>query len=651
LGFGLVVATAWVAYWFAGTPSGPKQLVLAASLFLALGFVVWRGWLPLVGPVLLYDLVRTTRRNRFTLYRVYTYFVLVVMAGYYAVWQLGTRDTGALSTRNSALFAQGFFYGFLSLQILLVALLTPAYLGGVIADEKESRTLEYLLATDLRNREIILGKLGARLANLLLMLLTGLPIMSFIELMGGVEPLLVLAGFGVALLTAASVSCVSILNSVYARKPRGAILVTYLALAIYIILSTASRFLAGSWVSGISLSVGSYILTGSDVAYAFSVGNPIVQLFEALRAIGAGGNVASSVASRVCDYAIFHCLVGVVCVTWASLRLRAVFLRQAEGDRPRTRRLSQWAFRPRVGRRPMLWKEMFVEGGLRLGWIGKLLLAALVAASFLSYSLAFSYATRGAGSLAPYFASYLSSLTGCAVACLLLLAVAVRSANSLSGERNRQTLDGLLTTPLKTSEILLAKWLGSVLTVRLGFVWLGVIWGIGVAAGVWHWLVLPLWALAWFVYAAFLAILGLWFSLTSRTSLRAMLCILVCFLLMIIIPFVPFYALVFNINNAWYPAAERWYDYQTALSPLKTLGFLLPFPRAGAAQPISRGSTSAPWVKEPWEHRAAFLSLALWGVATALIWWRTSVRFGKLTGRRPGRIRSLRHEHAASKGR
>src|SRR5437868_13123263 len=97
------------------------------------------------------------------------------------------------------------------------------------------------------------------------------------------------------------------------------------------------------------------------------------------------------------------------------------------------------------------------------------------------------------------------------VGCLSLLAVAVRASTTYSGERDRQTLDSLLTTPLDSTTILVAKWLGAVLSVRLAWLWLALIWGVGLALGGLHWLALPGLAAAWLVFAAFEATIGLWF--------------------------------------------------------------------------------------------------------------------------------------------
>src|SRR5262249_10195409 len=77
------------------------------------------------------------------------------------------------------------------------------------------------------------------------------------------------------------------------------------------------------------------------------------------------------------------------------------------------------------------------------------------------------------------------------------------------------------TSPLDSNAILFAKWLGAVVSVRWSWLWLGTIWGLGVLTGGLHIAALPLVMGAWAVFAGFLSMLGLWFSVVSRTSLRA----------------------------------------------------------------------------------------------------------------------------------
>jgi ABC-type Na+ efflux pump permease subunit len=110
---------------------------------------------------------------------------------------------------------------------------------------------------------------------------------------------------------------------------------------------------------------------------------------------------------------------------------------------------------------------------------------------------------------------------GAMVATLLLFGVAVRAAGSITGERERQTLDSLLTSPLDSNAILFGKWLGAVTSLRRGWFWLAAIYGLTFVCGGVNVVGLLGVIVAWFVYAGFAALLGLWFSASYRTTMRA----------------------------------------------------------------------------------------------------------------------------------
>jgi hypothetical protein len=99
--------------------------------------------------------------------------------------------------------------------------------------------------------------------------------------------------------------------------------------------------------------------------------------------------------------------------------------------------------------------------------------------------------------------------------------LAFRAAASVCKEREQRTLEGLLLLPVERTEILRAKWLGSVLRGRsLGY-GLGALWLVGLVSGVLHpWAVLLL-AGGVTVCVIFLASLGIWLSLASRNTLWA----------------------------------------------------------------------------------------------------------------------------------
>src|SRR5205823_3804575 len=121
---------------------------------------------------------------------LYAIMLALILCWFYLIYAAEV----SYNSKRGAEFAEFFFYVFILVQLGAVCILTPAYTAGTIAEEKDRRTLEFVLATDLHNREIILSKLLSRLANLLLIVLTGLPILAFLQFMGGVDPNLVLFG-------------------------------------------------------------------------------------------------------------------------------------------------------------------------------------------------------------------------------------------------------------------------------------------------------------------------------------------------------------------------------------------------------------------------------------------------------------------------
>src|SRR5262249_3938132 len=153
-----------------------------------------------VGPLFWYELRRSARRGRESWMRcIYGSFLLVglflvyanSLAGHgYNPWEIF--EGASLPRSEMPDFANSCFVALMTSQLIAVVLLTPAYTAGAIAEEKERQTLELLLTTALTDEEIVLGKLLARLANLGLVLLTGLPVLSLMELWGGIDPLAVL---------------------------------------------------------------------------------------------------------------------------------------------------------------------------------------------------------------------------------------------------------------------------------------------------------------------------------------------------------------------------------------------------------------------------------------------------------------------------
>jgi ABC-type transport system involved in multi-copper enzyme maturation permease subunit len=528
----LVEATALLWFWQSIPPA--VQVILWMQWLAMLVGLRLGGFFLLFGPVLYYDLVRAGRRRRQILIRcVYAFLLLFLICWVYLMWVMD-RPGGQLTAQQMPMFASSFFYMFMVVQFVAVVILTPAYTAGAIAEEKDRKTLEFILATDLRNREIVLSKLASRLANLTLLLLTGVPILSALQFFGGVDPNLTVAGFAATALTMCSLAGLGIFCSVHARKPRDAISLTFLAYGAYLIVSTFA-YIGVFIISKMGVTLTPSWIPGTlpqDLAEWLAAGNIIVALIRLAETVNMGGGTVDKVLPELLGgYAIFHGLVAVGMPLWATARLRSVAMSEHE-SKPRKRRNpalpTRVIRRPRIGRYPMLWKEIFAEPGMRLHWLGRIAVALLVLGSFAPAFLIFYFTILDppAGQV-PSF-KYLNEgmniwarMAGPVAGSLTLLAVAIRAAGTISGERDKHTFDELLTSPLTSQAILFAKWLGSITSVRWGWAWLLLIWGAALVTGGINPIAPLLLVPAWLAYAAVFAGIGVWFSMTCSTSLRS----------------------------------------------------------------------------------------------------------------------------------
>jgi ABC-type transport system involved in multi-copper enzyme maturation permease subunit len=643
--FLLIEAAALLWFWHS-IPVAAQVILWLQWLAVLIGLRVG-GFFLLFGPVLYYDLVRAARRRRQIILRcVYAFLLLFLICWVYMMWVMD-RPGGQLTAQQMPLFASSFFYMFMVVQFVAVVILTPAYTAGAIAEEKDRKTLEFMLATDLRNREIVLSKLASRLANLTLLLLTGVPILSALQFFGGVDPNLTIAGFAATVLTMCSLAGLGIFCSVHARKPRDAISLTFLAFGAYLIVSTFA------WVGVYIVSRMGVTLTPSwipatlpqDLAEWLAAGNIIVALIRLAETVNMGGGTVDKVLPELlAGYAIFHGLVAIGMPLWATARLRSVAMSEHE-TRPRKKKMAALPTRvirrPRVGRYPMLWKEVFAEPGMRLLWLGRIAVALVVLGSFAPAILIFYFTIIDPpGGQVPSLKNLGEGMmvwvrgVGPVAASLTLLAVGIRAAGSISGERDKHTFDELLTSPLTSQAILFAKWFGSITSVRAGWLWLALLWGLAVLTGGMNpFAVVPLVA-AWLAYAAVFAGIGVWFSMTCSTSLRSTLWTLSTILLvsaghwivMALFVYTPLAALggrsrVINDLTQWLM------DLEIGQTPPLVFGFLA-F-RLEDFEIANRYFTE--WYAKV--IGCCLWGILLWGGAAGVVYLVASLRFRALTNR------------------
>ena len=530
------------------------QLVLAVLWVVGLALLFRNYVVSLFGPVLAYDVLRAGRKKWNVYARVaYAIVLTIIFVFTYVTWySFATRFGGSVQPKHMSRLAENYFIAYMVVQFILVCLLTPAAVGGAVADEKERRTLEFLLATDLRDREILFGKLASRVGSLLLFLLAGVPVLSAIQFFGGIEPDLVLAGFTATFTTVLVLAAVAIAASVLAKRARDAIVLTYLVAFAYVVLSALAHIFALSPAFRTeTVEVFGYVIAPADVTYPFVAGNPFFMVPDTLDRQFRGG---TQLFTALGHYVLFDAIVIALLVAWAGLRLRPTALAQAFGG-PR-RPLFQGSFRrkrkgtvaaakplaaaptrPAVGNTPIVWKEVFVDTGLKLGLFGKVMVYGLVICSFIPVFIIFwneviepsgGRRTTGAWWTVGRWEDFAEGMnvyvrvTATIAGTLIFLAIAIRGAGALSGERDRQSLDTLLTTPLTASQIVWGKWCGCLLGMRWAWVWVGAMWLLGLAVGGIHPIMVLPFVLSTAVYASGFAWIGLYCSVVCRTTLRAM---------------------------------------------------------------------------------------------------------------------------------
>lgn len=189
----------------------------------------------MVGPVLYLDMLLASRRGRSYIFR-WIYAAWLVLQIMYLFFTYMTRNLFLRDVADPVATVGGWFVEvFVIQQLIFLVLITPTFVAGAITDEKSRGTLQYLLTTDLTSWQIVVGKLIGRSAQVLLLLLTGLPPLCFLGALGGVSPLTLTAATVALIPPLLAVAGATLLASVWCRQTRDAVLAVYLiGVIIYI---------------------------------------------------------------------------------------------------------------------------------------------------------------------------------------------------------------------------------------------------------------------------------------------------------------------------------------------------------------------------------------------------------------------------------
>lgn len=373
-----------------------------------------------VGAVLERELrIAPRSRGLYVARAVYAGMLLLIVA---TCWLVVTGTQAIETAGETGRFAATLLRILAPLQLVLASLSAAAVSAVSVTSEKDRRTLELLLVSSLTDAEIVLGKLAASLLQVLLLLVSAIPVFALVSLFGGVTNGQLARLFAVT--AAAAIASASLANAIAFWKETTfqTIAVTLFGLALW---TAAGEVVATVWGGAAAAGV-----------------SPARAVFAAIEPAGAGGSLTF----------LAVCLAVVVASGLvATLRLRPWNL--VGGSRYESVRAETSAITATrtVWSHPVLWKEICTRAHgkaivfVRVAWLA--LFAAAIWGILQQSGQSRPDRLALAVAVLPMTLASLVSVTALAV-------------TSVTTERDRGSLDLLLVSDLEPAEFVWGKLAG-----------------------------------------------------------------------------------------------------------------------------------------------------------------------------------------------
>ncbi|MCP4592211.1 MAG: ABC transporter permease subunit [bacterium] len=420
-------------------------------------------------------------------------------------------------------------------QLLLMCFLAPVFTAGAITQERDAQTFSILLSTPLSNAQIVFGSLLSRLYFVIVLLLAGLPIFFVTMIYGGVTTSQIVQSFAIAGGTAVLTGSLAIAVSMIRIGTRRTIFSFFLMIALYLL----AVYGLGTLWGATKIADAPVNVNGDRMSWLAPI-HPFLALEIALNRIQAPSLGVLGAHSAPVQYALAYPQTTYVSLTLVLSFLLTVlsmfFVRRGalEGETTLFGQLlsrftrggsDQRERKPRrVWSNPIAWREAATRataasrGIVRYAIIGGGLFAAAV--------LLWEY--HGGGLTATTARVWLAGMVTIEFAIILLVATNT-AATAITKERESQSMDLLLATPLMPKDLVWGKLRGLVsFTVPPLCVPIGSLLAFGVydllagtvvpVVSIEVWIELAVLLLA---YSALACMIGLHFSLRIRRTVKA----------------------------------------------------------------------------------------------------------------------------------
>ncbi len=186
----------------------------------------------MLGPIFNREFLTTPRREKHHLGRVAALGLLWIIG--LTAWQATVGFNRVANLGETARFGLLFFQIVTYVELTLLLFFSALSAAGTISQEKDRRTFILLLLTDMRDYEIVIGKmLGSLLPNIILLGIT-MPVLALTMLLGGVSGEQVAQAGMVLLATTLAAGSLGGLIALWRERTFQALALSVLALVLYL---------------------------------------------------------------------------------------------------------------------------------------------------------------------------------------------------------------------------------------------------------------------------------------------------------------------------------------------------------------------------------------------------------------------------------
>lgn len=413
----------------------------------------------LVGPVFQREVITAPRSLR--LYLTRAGYVAALFGLVFTAWLIlfGAKQQSGLG--DLARFGSAIFTVLAPLQLAVAVAFSALLTGAAVAQEKDRRTFDLLLMTNLSNTELVLGKLLASMLSVLVLAVSATALLMLITLLGGVSYSQVARVVAVTFAAAAVSGSLGSTIALWREKTFQSLALTALLLVLWLLGGEvlAAGALGQQWAG----------LSAEHWAVALS---PLRAIFAAVRPLAPEGDLSAVVTwwqTPVNLFLLFATTTTLLLNLWAIARVRVwnpmqevqPRLQEPKLDKETVAAVADVTTVPsrvasrRVWDNPILWREIgtWAYGKkiivVRLAYLVIFSICAAALVSVLGdpsdgLSQAASGVTMAARPLVPLLV-------------LGLILVNALAVTSLTNERDLRALDLLLVTDLTPKEIIFGK--------------------------------------------------------------------------------------------------------------------------------------------------------------------------------------------------